>query len=98
LVTGTINDPFSDIDDAIAKANEACASHIQTCTVTIYLFKITHYLLRGNRDYYIPTKYEDYSQVMSITIKPFPCSISSSYLCTSIGEKVTIVNKRREKF
>jgi hypothetical protein len=54
-VTGGIDDPFDDLEDAITKAYEACSGMLTSCSITIYLFNETHYLLRDNRDYYMPS-------------------------------------------
>lgn len=56
---GSIEKPYSDIEDAVQKANEECAEVTSLCEVKIYLFKGDHYLLRMSRDYYIPTNIDN---------------------------------------
>ena len=51
---GTINDPYDDLMDAIERAYELAAPY-SLVSITIHLETGTHYLVRTNRDYYVPT-------------------------------------------
>lgn len=65
---GSFDYPFSDLEDALTKANELCSLVSEYCSVTIYLMKGDHYLLRYNRDYYMPTKLDKNHQIQKTVI------------------------------
>ncbi|CDW88401.1 UNKNOWN [Stylonychia lemnae] len=96
--TGTIGNPFNDIQDAVMRMYELCANVQKTCVVTIYLMNGDHYLLRRYRNSYRPLLYDSHQQNMVLTIQPLFCSISSHASCVTDGDQITIYNKIRERF
>ena len=69
---------FYDLSDALRKAHENCANVSQRCNVTIYLLGGSdHYLFRKSlRTFYIPSKSEKESSVMTTTIQPWFCDLA----------------------
>eukprot|EP00347_Sterkiella_histriomuscorum_P008156 403346168 len=95
---GSYQKPMIDIYDAFQKGYELCAEVVQTCKVTIYLLRGDHYMLNTERAYYRPLKQDILSQNIMITIKPLFCNATFQTDCITEDYKLTIVNKRKEKF
>ena len=55
---GSSSLPYDDLEDAITRAYELCADVLTLCEVTIILQAGDHYLLRTNRNFYRPSKFE----------------------------------------
>eukprot|EP00347_Sterkiella_histriomuscorum_P021660 403333207 len=94
-LNGSQQKPFGDLEDGIIRANELASKYL-FADITIYLqntsdFGLNHYLLRTSRDFYQPLFYERDSQNLKLIIKPDPSTVDE-------GEKITIFNKRRDKF
>eukprot|EP00347_Sterkiella_histriomuscorum_P011673 403371551 len=92
---GSLSKPFGDMDDAITRAYELASQQSYT-DITIYLqntsdYGLNHYLLRTARDFYQPLLFERDSQSLKLIIKPDPLTVEE-------GQKITIFNKRRDKF
>ncbi|CDW91780.1 UNKNOWN [Stylonychia lemnae] len=92
---GSYSNPFYDIRDALTRSYEMCAIYYQ-CEVQIKLMKGTHYLFRQHQRRYMPLKYDDRSQNINMTITPMYCN--QDIKCVAVGQKVTIINKIRERF
>eukprot|EP00347_Sterkiella_histriomuscorum_P010453 403376225 len=94
-LNGSQSKPFGDLEDGIIRANELASKYL-FADITIYLqntsdYGLNHYLLRTGRDFYQPLFYERDSQNLKLIIKPDPSTVDE-------GEKITILNKRRDKF
>ncbi len=66
---GTITDPYDNLLDAIERAYELAAPYT-SATITIHLFTGDHYLVAGDRDFYIPLAFDRNSQNLDLIIQP----------------------------
>jgi hypothetical protein len=83
---GTSSQPYDNLMDAIERAFELAAPYT-SASITIYMYSGTHYLVRGDRNYYMPKNIDKNSQNLQLTIT----SASGS-------QDVTIINKIRGQF
>jgi hypothetical protein len=72
------------------------SSEYSEATVTIYLFKGTHYAI-WNYDRYVGSMMDMHSNHLEMIIQPLPCTKGAEYgdVCAEIDEKVIIINKRK---
>ena len=101
---GTLSKPFYDLEDAINYGMDKASSQKLT-QIQIYLWKGTHYLLYSPSWFYQNKYYRNDNNVdVQISITPLYCTysntggVSISSFCVSSGTKVTVMNKRGERF
>lgn len=48
--TGTLEDPFSQLSDALEKAKELGAPYLNTLKITVHMFKGDHFIVQERYD------------------------------------------------
>ena len=92
--TGDFSAPYDEILNALTSIDELCADVINTCTVTIFLQRGTHYINRVRKNIYLPTNEDKYSMQVKLTIMPYYCQPNDDpKVCYEEGEKAIIKNK-----
>lgn len=64
---GTINNPYDNLLDGIERAYELAAPY-NIANITIYLFTGDHFLVRGERSFYVPLSINKESQNLNLKI------------------------------
>lgn len=99
---GTLSKPFYDLEDAINYGLDKSSPKAST-QINIHLWKGTHYLLYAPKWFYFSRK-DPYNVDFDLKITPLYCTYSDtgginiSSICSSVGGKVTVVNKRGSRF
>lgn len=107
--SGTFDDPFAQLSDALKKAKGLASPYKNKVEVTIHLFAGDHFVVEDRRDainiYYEKEAIDVFQLNLALNIKPLSCShdpetesdLDIASICTDT-DTVTFYNKIRERF